>query len=251
MNKASKNFSYKKQPPKASLNKARMQTQILQEELDAGMLVLERIKKQRDYMLAQVKLELQSQKDLRAKIEYLKKEYKLLSMSHAANKNILNNVRNERQSLESDVFVLEKAMRKLKGTEKNLLVQNDFSRLIEVVNLTGNSNEKEKSVLLTCVRDLIHTTEENEFEGFTWRAKYAQNNRALAVRIRFDQLNIRQNDLKNIYQSVIAGLAQKFKKYHLRVQTKTKNQNGVITSMELTFQTALNSKAKKVENELY
>jgi len=229
---------------KLSLNKSRMDTQVLREEFDSGMEVLEQIKKQRDYLLAQVRLELQSQKELRSKIEYLKKEYKLLRMSFAANNNILKSTKTKREELEADVIVLEEAVRKVKGKKKNLLVTNDFAKLIEVVNLDGKSFQKEKSVLLTCIRDLIVTTEENEFEGFIWRAKFASSDSALGMRLRFDKLSIGQHDLKNIYTPVISELAAKFKKHNLNVQTKTKSENGVITSMDLTFKLPVNSKMK-------
>ena len=248
MDKSSRIQSRKKKQARPSLAKSRMQTQILQEELDSGLVILERIKKQRDYMLAQVKLELQSQKDLKDKIEYLKKQYKLLTMSHAANQNILSSARNQRQSLDAEVEVLESTIRGLNGTSKNLLVQNDFARLIEIVNLDGKSHEKEKSVLLTCTRDLIKTTEENEFEGFIWRAKFANSKTALGLRLRFDQLSIREQDLKSLYTPIISGLAQKFKKYNLKVQTKTKSESGIVTAMDITFKMPTNLKSTQIES---
>lgn len=220
---------------KASLNKARVETQIMREELETGLKVLDQIKKQRDYIIAQVKQELREQKDLQAKIEYLQKEYKLLQMSQAANERILKNTQTQRQQLTKEVDELETTVRALKGRNKNMLVQNDFGRLIEVMNLAGSDHQKEKSVLLTCLRDLIKTTEENEFEGVYWKAKYANAKNSMGARIRFADLSMGHTDLKRIYAPVIQELAAKFKKYNLRLETKTQTKQGVVVAVDVTL----------------
>jgi len=237
----------KNKTTRASLTSAQMQTQVLTDEFNAGMGVVDKIKKQRNYMLAQVKLELQAQKDLRAKIELLKKEYKLMQLSYDANEKILQETQHNRTKLEEEVNEVESALRKAKGNDKSLMVTNDFARLIEVINLDGRGYQKEKSVLFTCVRDIVKTTQENEFEGFNWRAKFASSNKALGLRVRFDQLSIGQGDLKLIYRPVIEALALKFKKYNLRVQTKTKSANGVVTQMDITLKMPANLKTVRVQ----
>lgn len=218
---------------KASLKRAQLQTNVLEDELSAGVNIIDKIRKQRNYMVAQVKAELKHQTDLRAKIEYLKKEYKLLKMSQAANQSILNKTKSETIHLEKEVAELENQMRSLKGKKKTLTVKNDFARLIEIINLDGNTHQKEKSVILTCLRDIIKTTEENEFEGIQWKAKFANNTAHMGARIRFSNLSMRKSDLNTIYGPMVKFLAQKFKKYNLKLQTRTKSASGVVTNIDI------------------
>lgn len=229
----------RKTPTRASLKKAQLQSNLLEEELKAGVNMIDKIRRQRDYMIAEVKQELKHQSDLRAKIEYLKKEYKLLVMSQTANQKILEKTRGERAELESEVRGLENQLDQLKGKKKSLVVTNDFGKLIEVMNLDGNSGQKEKSVLLTCLRDIIRTTEENEFEGIMWKAKFAKNPGAIGARIRFDRLSMTKQDMQTIYGAMINGLSQKFKKYELKLQTRTKSANGVVTSIDIVLRLPL------------
>jgi hypothetical protein len=225
----------KRPAKKPSLNKLRLETSVLKNEFEQGMVATDRLQRQRRYLVAQIQLELEAQRKLREKIEYIKTEFHNLQKGHDTNAAILVQKRAERKKLEQEADRVEQILADKVSVQPNLTVKGDFSKLIEAINHKGRSANKEKSVLLTCLKELIKTTENNEFDDFTWNARVAGNKEGLGVRIVFESLSIGRQDLKYVYKPAIASMARKFKNYKLQIQTKTLTKSGVVKALDIVL----------------
>jgi hypothetical protein len=230
------NQKVRKRPTKRpSLNLLRQQTKVLRYEFEHGLTATDRLQQQRRYLVTQIQVELEAQRKLREKIEYIKVEFHNLQKGHDTNAAILVQKKAQRLELEKEAARVEKILAQKVSVQPSLTVNGDFSKLIQAINHKGKTANKEKSVLLTCLKDLIKTTENNEFEDFTWSARVAGNSDALGVRIIFENLTIGRQDLKYVYRPAIAQMAQKFKNYKLQIQTKTLTKSGVIKALDIVL----------------
>jgi hypothetical protein len=232
---------------RTSLKEARLNTDVLKEEFDHGLQILDKIRKERELITSEIKSEIILQIQLKEKIEFLKREYKLLETTHLANSNILDESRENRVDLVAQVEQLENYQKRIirtideqsvtpiaLKTRGSFLVENNFSKLFEVVNSNSNEHQKEKSVLLSCLKELIDTTDANEFSDFKWKTKLAYGTKGLGAKLRFENLTIRPNDMKVIYKPIISKLGARFKKMNLVLQVKTKKNNGIVEMLDFT-----------------
>lgn len=240
----------KRSVKRPSLNILRQQTKVLRDEFEHGLIVTDRLQQQRRYLVAQIQIELEAQRKLREKIEYIKVEFHNLQKGHDSNAAILVQKRAQRIELEQEANRVEKILAQKVSVQPSLTVKGDFTKLIQAINHKGKVANKEKSVLLTCLKDLIKTTENNEFEDFTWSARVAGNADALGVRIIFENLTIGRQDLKFVYRPAIAQMAQKFKNYKLQIQTKTLTKSGVIKALDIVLKVPIYKERTKQANDL-
>ena len=152
--------------------------------------------------------------------------------------------------LEKEADRVEQILADKVAVQPNLTVKGDFPKLIEAINHKGRSAHREKSVILTCLKDLIKTTENNEFDDFTWSAKVAGNLEGIGVRIVFENLSIGRKDLKYVYKPAIADMAKKFKNYKLQIQTKTLTKNGVVKALDIVLKVPIYKEKIKHANDL-
>jgi hypothetical protein len=232
---------------RTSLKEARLNTNVLKEEFDHGLQILDKIRKEREQITSEIKSEVLLQIQLKEKIDFLKREYKLLKTTHEANSIILTESRSNRSELEEQVKQLESYQKRIVRTidqssatptvlksRGSYVIENNFSKLFEVVNANSKENQKEKSILLTCLKELIDTTDNNEFSDFKWKTKLAYSPKGLGAKIRFENLSIRPNDMKVIYKPIITRLGERFKNMNLILQVKTKKNNGVVEVLDFT-----------------
>ncbi len=216
-----------------SLERARLETLVYKDELENGLLLVDKIQKERARMVKEVELELSYQGVLKEKITYLKEQVNELRQSHTANSKVLDSIKAHRSNMQQEVVELESNIltNKAVSTAKN--VTDNYAKLMEAVNSDRMNHPKEKSILLSILRDLIQTTHENEFEGYSWKAKVAHSGSSVGARIRFSNLAIHESNLKGIYQPVIKGFETKFSTQDISIDAQTKKESGVVSTLDI------------------
>jgi prefoldin subunit 5 len=234
-----------KQYTRRDIQKARVKTADLQEEYDHGLQVLDKVRRERDLILVEMKEELTTQIELREKIDFLKREYEHLKAAHKKNQILVKNVKQANSELKNEVDQLDRFQRDIiKKIDKkevkptklsrrgSYIVENDFMRLVNEVS-SKQSYKKEKSVLLTCLKDLIDIIEANEFSDFNWKTKVAYSPKGLGARVQFTKLSFQPNDMKSILKPTVEELRSKFSHMNVDLQFKTHTINGVVDKIDV------------------
>ena len=211
------------------IHKAKLDTQLLQEEYDAGVEFVNKLHLERNKIKQAVEQEIKKQNELREKIEFLKAERKRVEKANRTHTKLFDKAQNDRISLEIEADSYEKN-NELKA-QTSQTVRNNFPELI--VHLNRGDLPTEKSILLTCLGQFIRTMAENEFEEHNWTAKIAENGKGVAGRIRFDGIFMTEADIRLIYKPVVQELGKRFSRSGLQIQTKTRKKNGVVTLVDL------------------
>lgn len=213
-----------------SLYKMQLETELLREELNSGVLFVNKLHRERVRLVEAMEREVEKQQELREKIDQLKAEYSRLQKSQKINQKLLSKTQTDRKELERTVEETKKVAQEL-VPNKSETIRNSFPKLIVLLN--KGEHPTEKSILLTCLGGFIRTMSENEFEEYNWTAKVAENYQGVGARIRFDKIFMSEQDLKSIYRPVVDELAQRFSRSGLSVTAKTKKQNGIVTALDL------------------
>ncbi|MBD65451.1 MAG: hypothetical protein CME62_09610 [Halobacteriovoraceae bacterium] len=232
--------------PKLSLTKAQLVTEILAEDLTRGAEILNRLVEQKKYYARQLQDELNEQKRLREKIQFIKKEIHHLASTQDQQIRSLDGARKERMLVDADLHRLEQVLNEHRNNNYPM-VKNSFKKLMEVVNLSGDEYQAQKSIVLNCARDLIDTTAANEFLDFSWRAKIATNEKKFGLRILFEDLQLTSSHLKEVYLPTINNLKEKFSHTRLQIKTRSKKENGIINAIDITVTIHLNERLASVE----
>ena len=213
------------------IHKAKLDTQLLQEEYDAGVEFVNKLHLQRNKIKQAVEKEVQKQKELREKIQFLKAERNRVEKANRTQAKLFDKAQNDRTSLEIEAESYTKNNETKLSALTSQTVKNNFPELI--VHLNRGDLPTEKSILLTCLGKFIRTMAENEFEEHNWTAKISENGKGVAGRIRFDAIFMTEADIKLIYKPVVQELGKRFSRSGLQIQTKTGKKNGVITVVDL------------------
>lgn len=229
-----------------SLNLARIQTKILEEEYQNGLVEVDKVQKRRRVILNEIEEELSYQGELRAKLKFLKMEYNNLVRNQNEQERELINCQKNRGLIQKTVRKTEEKIVKIKNSVGRKIIHNNFPMLMEQVK-EGHGFPKEKSILLNCLQDLIETTLANEFNGVDWKAKIANSNKAIGARICFHNLATQKSDIHEIYSPLIKGLAARFEKSNMSIQTKMDNVNGVVSKLDITIKVPLQIKQRHLE----
>lgn len=248
----------KQQQNRTTLQKERLNTDILREEFEQGLQVLDKIRKERALITSQIESEISEQIILQDKINFLKDEYSKLKLNHNENKKTLSLVQKKTKVLKSDVARIEKThshiiknsnlKTNVLGFVGNVLVENDFSELVAELNSLKHTNIKERSIMLTCIKQLIDTTQANEFSDFTWKAKVAYNSSSIGSKLRFEKLTIRPSDMKLIFKPIIESINEKFKSTNIQLKVESKKINGVVEILDFTFRIKFQSKEQHFDH---
>ncbi len=198
----------------------------LENELELQSVEVEKARKEKAGWSKKVQDEYEYQVSLKQKIEYLKGQYKLLVMANHANKQVMEKLRSDTNLLEEKVKEIENIVANTDTSKNTDIVHNNFPDLVLQMQGCFLNAVKEKAVLLNTIQRLIKHTQENEFNGFEWKARVAKkhgpNGPSLAARIRFDGVFMHKNDVREIYESVFKNLLNQFKSSQLSINLKMK-----------------------------
>ena len=223
-----------------TLQSSRDITTLLENELEAGVEITHKINRQRMALVKEIQAELMAQQELYQKIHFIKKEFSQLQKVNKENFKVLRAKQNERITLEHELAELEQMV----DTRKVLKVSN-YKELVSGLNNISSQEFVEKSVLLTCVKDIVETTENNEFEDAKWLAKVAKNSNELGVRLKFTNLSFMRSDLKAVYSPLIKSLGERFSNHDLRIVTRTKIEKGIVTALDMRITIPLLAKVTR------
>lgn len=218
-----------------SLHKLKLETEILREELNHGVLLVNRIHKERVRLVNAIEQEIDKQADLRERIAQLKAQYSRLQKNLKTNNKLLAKTQTSRVELEQEVQAIKTRAKTINQMRSSESVKNNFAKLMQEVNSQQGKYPKERSVLLTCLKEFIQTMQANEFEDYKWKAKVAQTDETIAGRIQFTSIYITPEDLRRIYKPVITELGARFKAAKIKVETRTRKENGVITCLDMVI----------------
>ena len=102
-------------------------------------------------------------------------------------------------------------------------------------------DEKCASIMLTMVSELLTTISENEFEDLDVTCKAASSVNQYGLRLRIKNMQTQYLEMKKILRPQIQDLLQKFKKFNLQIETRSKVSPGeVIEAIE--FKLIINKK---------
>jgi hypothetical protein len=137
-------------------------------------------------------------------------------------------------------------MIQMREKSRRTIIQNNFPKLMEEIQ-KGSGFPKEKSVLLSCIQELIETTLANEFSGVDWKARVAQTNSMIGGRIFFHNLATQKADIHSLYGPIIEGLGKRFGRSNISIQTKTNNINGIVSKLDIKIQVPFQVKRHQLE----
>ncbi|MBT4793322.1 MAG: hypothetical protein HON90_17255, partial [Halobacteriovoraceae bacterium] len=153
-------------------------------------------------------------------------------------------LREERQKTQ-EIASKQSSIQQSKKQYANNTIENNFQKLQATI-FAPQNHLKARSILLTCLEELIRTTEANEFDPFSWKVKVDSNDSLVGGRILLSDISIYKTDIDGLYRPLIDSLSRKFSKSQLSIQTKTKSHDGVITLLDVTITVPLISIVQEV-----
>jgi hypothetical protein len=229
-----------------SLDHARVESKILEEEFQNGLHLVDKVQKRKASMIKELEEEVSYQELLKAKLKFLKSEYNTLSENHHKNEKLLSQAIIHRKNLQRSVIKTEKSMINMREKSRRSIIQNNFPMLMEEIQ-KGSGFPKEKSILLSCIQELIEVTLANEFSGIDWKARIGRTHSMIGGRVCFHNLATQKSDIHVLYSPIIKGLGQRFGHSNISIQTKTNNINGVVTKLDIKIQVPFQVKRKQLE----
>lgn len=224
---------------KSRLYEEQIKTKVLNEELEHGLIEVDRWKKRKISLINQVNEEHSKQNQLKKKIAKLKSYYDDLNLSNDEFEKLILKLRKERSSLEQELKTLESVTQELEITThfetQTMTTLEDVDKSLIGV----KDREKDLMVVRTCLRYFIQATEDNEFSDFNWKAKLALDQNQIQMRLKIENISFRKQDLNKIYKPVISVLGGLFRKYGLEISTKSSAKNSIIEVLDIRFKLPL------------
>lgn len=102
-----------------------------------------------------------------------------------------------------------------------------------VARLAGNE-KKTGLALYTCLQGLIHSIEENEFEGVRYRSRVDKSKTKMGARLYFTNITSQYSDVISHLSPVIQEMGKRFGKYGMRIETKAKKTaTGIVSALDI------------------